>query len=123
MSTEFSRSWGKEAEQLAVDHLIVEGYIIRDRNWRYKNHIEIDIVAQIDNTIVFVEVKARNEEGDNPVDAVDNKKMMKMVRGADKYLLQFDEIMDCRFDIISISGSPKNYKLEHIPAAFIPPLG
>ena len=50
---------GKEGELLAANHLQSEGYVIRHRNWRC-GHKELDIVAEKDGTLVFVEVKTRN---------------------------------------------------------------
>lgn len=118
----YSRQWGEEAEQIAADYLLMKGYTVRERNWRYKNLIEIDIIAQTGNTVIFVEVKARSKEDGDPIEAVDNKKMLKMVRGADRYLSAQLEWYDCRFDIISISGNASDYDLKHIETAFIPPL-
>ena len=47
---------GVDGEQKAVDYLISKNYKILHRNWRTKRG-EIDIIATIDDTIVFVEVK------------------------------------------------------------------
>ena len=47
---------GIDGEQRAVDYLISKNYKILHRNWRTKLG-EIDIIATIDDTIVFVEVK------------------------------------------------------------------
>ena len=46
-----NREWGKQAEDIAADYLTAEGYVIRERNWRCGNHIEIDIIAQEGTTI------------------------------------------------------------------------
>ena len=56
-------NWGQVAEQLASEYLMAKGYTIRERNWRPKgSHLEVDIITQADNVIVFVEVKARTDE-------------------------------------------------------------
>ena len=47
---------GIDGEQRAVDYLISKNYKILHRNWRTKLG-EIDIIAQIDDIIVFVEIK------------------------------------------------------------------
>ena len=47
-----------QGEDIAIDYLRRKGYVILDRNWR-SGHREIDIVARKDDTVVFVEVKAR----------------------------------------------------------------
>ena len=51
---------GKEGELLAANHLQSEGYVIRHRDWRC-GHKELDIVAEKDGTLVFVEVKTRKD--------------------------------------------------------------
>lgn len=51
--------WGMEAEQIAADYLLARGYVIRERRWRCgASKKEIDIIAEKDAVMVFVEVKA-----------------------------------------------------------------
>ena len=50
------RVTGADNEQRATEYLIDNGYSILERNFRNKTG-EIDIIAQNDNRIVFVEVK------------------------------------------------------------------
>ena len=79
-----ANDWGHDAEMLARDYLISQGYTVREMNWRIGSALEIDIIAQMENVIVFVEVKARKSK--DPVEAVDRKKRSKMVIGANAYL-------------------------------------
>lgn len=111
-------AWG---EDLACRHLIENGYAIVETNWRL-SHYEIDIIAMKGDRIVFVEVKTRSSDFLDPVDAVDKKKMMRMVRAANAYVLYNNIPHEVQFDIITILGTPDNYELEHIPDAFYPPL-
>ena len=117
-----NREWGAEAEKIAAEWLLTHGYVIRHQNWRIKNTIEIDIIAELPGTMVFVEVKARHDR-DEALEAVDAKKIRKMVRAADTYLKELDKIFQYRFDIITIIGTKENYTLEHFPDAFYPPIG
>lgn len=111
------------AEQIASDWLLARGYTIRERNWRPSTgHKEIDIIAQIDDDIVFVEVKARSGEGVDPVDAVDLKKIRNLVNAADRYLSGIEYPVNYRFDIMTLSGSPADYRIDHYPDAFLAPL-
>ena len=70
---------GVLGERLAADHLEKNGYKILDRNVRMSRN-EIDIIAEDDSFIVFVEVKTRSvqHEGSSlygsPARAVDSKK-------------------------------------------------
>lgn len=115
-----NREWGAFAEHQAAEHLRLQGYVIRETNYRL-NHIEIDIIAEKGNEIVFVEVKARSGEAEDPEDAVDSKKRSKMIRGADIYLRNLDHDYYWRFDIITLTGTPDKYILCHYPDAFYPP--
>lgn len=119
---EIKNRYGAKAEELAREYLEREGYVVRDHNWRISNTIEIDIIAQKDNVIVFCEVKARSSSGGDPVEAVDSRKRNKMVRAADVYLNMLDETYDYRFDIFSIVYEKDftNPQIEHIPDAFMP---
>ena len=113
---------GKLAEELACRYLERGGYVVRERNWRISNTIEIDIIAQMGDVIVFCEVKARDKSGGDPVEAVDSRKRIKMVKAADVYLNMLDGYYDYRFDIFSIvyDGNFQNPEIEHIPDAFMP---
>lgn len=116
-------SWGTAAERIAAEYLIGKGYVVRERNWRPKNsHLEIDIISQRDDEMIFVEVKARGDTDTDPADAVDATKIRRLVRAADIYLSMQPHDFRYRFDIITVSGSPDRYTLDHLPDAFLPPL-
>lgn len=119
---ELNREWGRMAEQIATDYLITGGYTIRERNWRAGNSIEIDIIAEKDGSIIFVEVKARRGNVISGEEAVNNAKRDKMVRGGDIYLRQQPHLFRYRLDVIVVCGSPGNYEIRHYPDAFLPPL-
>ncbi|MGK7389198.1 MAG: YraN family protein [Candidatus Cyclobacteriaceae bacterium M2_1C_046] len=93
---------GKEGEKLAAEYMIGKGYEILEENFRYKRG-EIDLIAQKDQLLVFVEVKARTNVGyGHPEESVDNKKAEMIIKTADQYLLEKDWQGLIRFDIISI---------------------
>ena len=52
---------GSIGEHRATTHLVNQGYQILEKNWRY-SHAEIDIIAKLDETLVFVEVKTRTSD-------------------------------------------------------------
>lgn len=63
--------WGKQAENIVSEYLIAKGYTVRERNWRPKtSKSEIDIIAQKEDTLAFVEVKARSDRDVDPTDAI-----------------------------------------------------
>lgn len=117
-----NREWGKQAETIAAEYLRSHGYIIRERNWRVGNSIEIDIIAEKDNTIVFVEVKARKGDFQQADDAVDTPKRNKIIKGGDIYMRSLPHLFQYRLDIITLTGTPENYEIKHLEDAFLPPL-
>lgn len=93
---------GKEGESMAADWLASQGYRILHRNWRHSYH-EIDIIAEKDNSLHFVEVKARTESPlGHPEDSVTRKKFKHLQRVADEYLQQHPGHPWIQFDILAI---------------------
>lgn len=113
---------GKMGEDAAIKYLENHDYVIRHRNWR-KGHLELDIVAAKDNMLIIVEVKTRsNALFAKPEDAVYIKKIKHTVRAADTYIKLFQLDSQVRFDILTLTGTPDNFQIEHIKEAFYPPL-
>lgn len=109
---------GKEGEALAALFLVKNGYRIIARNFRYKKS-EIDIVAQKDNIIVFIEVKTRtNAFFQEPELSVTRSKQKQITLGANFYIQENDIDLDVRFDIIAITLFGN--KINHIEDAFYP---
>ncbi|MBN8787306.1 MAG: YraN family protein [Terrimonas sp.] len=96
---------GKKGELLAADYLKDNGFIILHTNWRY-SHYEIDIIASRDNTLHFVEVKARRSiKFGLPEESVSNKKLQNLVNAAEEYLYQYPEWKRVQFDVLAITLS------------------
>lgn len=112
---------GKWGEQVAYEYLVGSGYAIIARN-RLIGKAEIDIVANKDNRIMFIEVKTRSTPVSDPLQAITPKKIKMMARAADSYLRSTGTMLYPQFDIISVVGSPDNYQLTHYEDAFLPPL-
>lgn len=113
---------GKEGEDVACRYLEKEGYKIIERNWRY-HRFEIDIIAENDEYIVFVEVKTRaSNDWGNPEDFISKGQIKRIVAAADFYLQEYDIEKDARFDVVSILKNNNGFELEHIDDAFLPPL-
>lgn len=113
--------FGRFAENVAAEFYISHGYAIRERNWRL-NRIEIDIIAQKNNIIVFVEVKARSGRDMSAADSVTMDKMKKMARGADVYLKRMQGDYEYRYDIFALTGDFDKYETEIFEDAFVSPL-
>lgn len=112
---------GRWGEDTACAYLATKGYAIAERNWK-SGHYEIDIIAFHGQRIVFVEVKTRSDDGDDPLDAIDRRKALRLIKAAQAYITQRDINHEMQFDIIAINGNASDYRLEHIEDAFESPL-
>jgi putative endonuclease len=116
---ESTRGVGNEAEEAAAQFLESAGYRIRARNFLARGG-ELDIVAEKEETLCFVEVRMRSTSvwGD-PSQTITRAKQRKVVRAALHFLAktrQTDRML--RFDVISVVGRGAAAKVEHIPNAF-----
>ena len=114
--------FGKFAEELTRDYILKQGFAITDCNWRFGNHIEIDLISIQGDEIAFIEVKARNGRYQNAEDAIDLKKMKQLVKGADIYLQTQKYDYTARFDVALLEGDMNDYEFTYLKDAFIPPL-
>lgn len=113
---------GRQGEYEAVQYLENKGYYIMHRNWRSGKR-ELDIVARDGNEVAFVEVKTRrNTNFGRPEEAVDNRKIRRIVASADAYVRKYAVDLPIRFDIITVVGAEPPFEIEHIPDAFLPPI-
>ena len=111
--------FGKQAEQNAVEYLESKGYRIVAKNFRYQK-AEIDIIAEYENLLIIIEVKARaNNLFIEPYEAVDKRKIKLIVSAADAFLRENPYESEVRFDIVSIiRGEGNQLKIQHIENAF-----
>ena len=103
MSTDTRQSFGKSGEDLACQELQRRGYAILARGYRSRFG-EIDIIAKHDDTIVFIEVKARDgDEFGGGAAAVTPWKQRRISQMAVEYLSR-NKLHDkpCRFDVVTV---------------------
>ncbi|CAN5633508.1 YraN family protein [soil metagenome] len=96
---------GSEAERLAGERLADAGYTILATNYRSRAG-EIDIVALLDELIVFVEVKQRTGgRYGRAEEAVDGAKIQRILSTADVFIAEHPEHADriWRLDLIAIT--------------------
>ena len=110
---------GKSGEDAAVAELERRGYAILARRYRAPQG-EIDIVARDGETIVFVEVKAKETvEFGTAAEAVTAHKQRKVISVAVDYLARHRLIRSpCRFDVVTIDGVGAQAVLTYYRAAF-----
>ncbi|HEY4534046.1 MAG TPA: YraN family protein [Fusobacterium sp.] len=100
-----NRQKGNEYEERAITILQESNYAILVRNFRISQG-EVDIIAEKDSTLVFVEVKYRkNTNFGYGKEAVDRKKLLKIFKVAEYYKAyskkQYQKI---RIDVIHFLG-------------------
>lgn len=111
-----------EGEEAAARFLESNGCRIVVRNWRFHGH-EIDIVAEDDEFVVFVEVKTRTSaKWGDPEDFVGKTRIRRMVQAAHYYLTENGVDKPARFDIVGAVWNGKGFELHHIQDAFLPPV-
>lgn len=111
-------SLGKFGEKLAVEYLVRNRFTILKQNWRH-GHYEIDIIAQKENTIHFVEVKTRrNTNFGYPEESVSEKKIEYLTAAADEFQFQNPDCKQIQFDILSIllnnNGTEEYFFIEDV---------
>ena len=111
---------GDHGEKLACKHLVLKGYQIIKQNLRI-GRAEIDIVAQIKQTVVFVEVKTRTTKYYGfPEEFVTPKKEELFFNAEEIYCIKNEIDNGIRFDIISIILSKNKTEITHFEDAFWP---
>lgn len=126
---------GRIGEDAAAAFLERNGYTVKGRNVRFGRH-ELDIIAEDDEYLVFVEVKTRTEAPagclytyGRPAAAVNYEKKLNTVAAANEYLrmLRAEERANtkrARIDVIEVylargnSDDPEISKINHIRNAF-----
>lgn len=77
---------GKKGEKIAQDYLLKNGYQILDTNFRIRQG-EIDIIAAKNKTLVFVEVKLKNNFSPGlPEEMITPQKIKQIKRTAEYFL-------------------------------------
>ena len=110
---------GRWGEQLAAAYLRRRGYRILDRNFRCPLG-EIDMVAEENGQLVFIEVKTRSSNRFGyPQEAVTPTKQRRLVRLANYYLVSKGLTdLSCRFDVVAVAVKDGQGRVEVFPGAF-----
>ncbi len=115
-----STAAGREAEARAADFLRQRGWKISSQNWRNR-FCEIDLVAQKDGRIHFVEVKYRRSPGSgSATDYITRDKGRRLIKAAAVYMAEENLETDYQIDVLSIDGDPP--RVEYLPNALEGPL-
>jgi putative endonuclease len=116
------RALGEMGERLAVQHLESRGYIVRDRNYRRREG-EIDIIAERDGVLSFVEVRCRRgDRMGTAVESVTPAKQRRMVMLAEAYAQEHEGLPEAmRIDVIAVDLAPDGrlLSLQHFENAVV----
>ena len=114
-----TQAFGEIGERVAERWLRRKGWRIMQRRFR-SGHRDIDLVAERDGLIAFVEVKAR--KGDRfgqPVEAVNWRKQRELTRSALVWISRHGRPQDAyRFDVIGVLMAGSTVRIRHIEDAF-----
>ena len=102
------KALGELGERWAREYLERKGYLIRETNFRCREG-EIDIVAEHNGCLVFVEVRTKTgSDFGTPEESVTAAKQEKLVSVAMSYLQTHDDLpSEWRIDVVAIEVGPR----------------
>ncbi len=112
-----SKLLGREGEAIAADYLRKQGYRILASGY-HSRYGEIDLIAQKDEVVAFVEVKLRkNGSIVRAFQAVNRSKQEKIMLTAEIWVAENNCRAQYSFDIIEVYT--ENGTVNHIKNAFV----
>ena len=114
---------GTIAEDKTTVYLKKKGYYIAKRNF-HSRYGEIDIIAENQDTVLFVEVKFRTQDSlVSGLEAVDKFKRERIIKTAMDYIKKSHCQLQPRFDVAEITAYVREdgsygYKMNYIGNAF-----
>lgn len=114
---------GQQAEQLALEMLLAEGFTLHTRNYKCPQG-ELDLVL-LDRagTLVVVEVRYRHDDSrGSAAETVGDAKQRKLILATQHFLSRHAELRRkaLRFDVVAVSGDSGPDAVEWIQDAFQP---
>jgi putative endonuclease len=96
------------------------GFEVCARNFSTRTG-EVDIIAQRDEVLAFIEVKTRTNNYFHTSTVVTRSKQRKIISAAKMYIAK-NNVDDkvCRFDVATVSFEQGEPKVEYIESAFCP---
>lgn len=117
--SEHNQRFGELGERIAARWLERKGWRIVYRRFR-NGRRDIDIVAERDTMVAFVEVKARaGAEFGDPVEAVDHRKQRELVKSAHVWIDRHGRAEESyRFDVVGVLMDGGRVLVKHVEDAF-----
>jgi putative endonuclease len=114
------RNLGDLGERLAEQHLLANGYVIRDRKSRTR-YGEIDLIAEKEGLLAFVEVKTRRgARMGTAIESLSPAKQRRLVALAEAYAQERTDLPESqRIDVIAVdlASDGRLLSLQHIEGA------
>ncbi len=113
------QGFGRTGELVAERWLRVRGWRVLQRRFR-NGHRDIDLIAERDGTVAFVEVKARRGGWfGGPIEAVNWKKRRELARSASVWIDRHGRTGEVyRFDVIGVLMDDRGVRVRHVENAF-----
>lgn len=112
---------GKAGEDFVADYLRNRGLIVIKQNFS-SPYGEIDIIAEDDNYIVFVEVKTRKIDPlVKGVESINLAKIQRIMNLSNDFLNKFSSSKPPRFDVAEVTYKDvekPEFQIEYIESAF-----
>lgn len=110
---------GEQGERIAARWLRQQGWRIVAHRFR-NGRRDVDLVAEQDGVVAFVEVKARRgEQFGDPVEAVGWRKQRELSRSANVWIDRFGGPgQTYRFDVIGVLIAADRVRVRHVRNAF-----
>ncbi|HEV8411221.1 MAG TPA: YraN family protein [Gemmatimonadaceae bacterium] len=117
--TKSSNEFGELGERIAARYLEKSGWKILARRYR-SGRRDIDLIAQQDDLIAFVEVKARaTDDFGDPVEAVNHRKQKEITKSAQQWIDRHGRAGESyRFDVLGVLLKERRVFIRHVPDAF-----
>ena len=109
--------WG---EEMAARHLSRLGWTVRERNLRVGRK-EVDLVAEKNDVLAFIEVKTRTEARyDDALAAIAPRKQRMLQQAAERWIAANGPLTKpFRFDAIAVTGRPgQAVRVQHVVNAW-----
>lgn len=113
MGKQQNKVTGNKGESLAAEYLQIKGYQILTRNYRSKWG-EVDIIAKVDNIVVFVEVKTKTtDKYGEPWEMVNSWKVEQVKRMGEVWCREYGWEGRVRMDVIGVYLDQDPPRIEH----------
>ena len=107
---------GRYGERVAADHLVAQGMVVLDRNWRCDEG-ELDLVLRDGRALVACEVKTRRSHSHgSPHEAITDEKLARLKRLALRWVREHGvHPPEIRIDLVAVMRPPRGPALlEHV---------